>query len=88
MPATGRRAAAAGAHCSACASPATATQRRVQLQNRADANAPWQTVATVDLSARGHFLKSFPARPGSWRLVWTPTPGTTYTSREAVARPR
>ena len=70
------------------ARPATATQRRIQLQNRPDANAPWRTVATVDLNARGHFLKSFPERPGSWRLAWTPTPGTTYTSREAVARPR
>jgi hypothetical protein len=70
------------------ARPATATQRRIEIQSRATSDAPWQTVQTVDLSARGHFLKSFPERQGSWRLVWTPTPGTTYVSREAVARPR
>jgi hypothetical protein len=70
------------------ARPATASQRRIEVQNRASGDAPWQTVATVDLSTRGHFLKTFPARPGSWRLVWTPSVGTTYTSREAVARER
>jgi hypothetical protein len=70
------------------ARPATASQRRIDVQNRADSNAPWQTVATVDLSARGHFLKSFPERPGSWRLVWTPVAGTSFVSREAVARSR
>ena len=61
---------------------------KIEVQNRAASDQPWQTVATVDLNARGHFLKTFPARPGSWRLVWTPTVGTTYVSREAVARKR
>ncbi|HEX8053685.1 MAG TPA: hypothetical protein VF517_11900 [Thermoleophilaceae bacterium] len=70
------------------ARPAAANQRRLEIQNRADANAPWQTVQTVDLSTRGQFLKTLPARPGTWRLAWTPTPGTTHLSREAVARKR
>lgn len=70
------------------ARPAAANQRRLEIQNRPDANAPWQTVQTVDLSTRGHFLRTLPARPGSWRLAWTPAPGTTYFSREAVARKR
>jgi hypothetical protein len=65
-----------------------ATPRSIEIQNRADANQPWQTVATVEASATGHFLRNVPKRPGTWRLAWTPAPGTTQVSREAVPRRR
>jgi hypothetical protein len=70
------------------ARPAEANQRRIEIQNRAASDQPWQTVVTVDLRARGHFLRTLPKRAGTWRLVWTPTAGTTFTSREAVPRKR
>jgi hypothetical protein len=70
------------------ARPVTPTSRRLEIQNRATTDGPWLTVDTVDLSTRGHFLRTVPARPGRWRLVWTPAPGQTFTSREAVARKR
>jgi hypothetical protein len=70
------------------ARPVTPTSRRIEIQNRATTDGPWLTVDTVDLSVRGHFLKTIPARPGRWRLVWSPQPGETYTSREAVPRKR
>ncbi|HEX8647787.1 MAG TPA: hypothetical protein VF715_12880 [Thermoleophilaceae bacterium] len=71
------------------ARPALADQRRLEIQNRPPGeNQPWQTVQTVDLSATGHFLRTLPKRTGSWRLAWTPRPGQTFLSREAVPRRR
>jgi hypothetical protein len=70
------------------ARPATTTQRQIQIQNRSASDQPWLTVTTVDLNSSGHFLRTLPKRPGSWRLSWTPTVGTTFLSREAVPRPR
>jgi len=70
------------------ARPATASQRRIEIQNRADSNQPWQTVQSVDLTSTGHLLRTLPKRPGMWRLSWTPQVGQTYVSREAVPRKR
>ena len=71
------------------ARPALADQRRIEIQNRpAGEGQAWQTVQTVDLSATGHFLRTLPKRSGSWRLAWTPRPGQTFLSREAVPRRR
>lgn len=70
------------------ARPVTPTSRRLEIQNRATTDGPWLTVETVDLSVRGHFLKTIPSRPGRWRLVWSPAPGQTFASREAVPRKR
>jgi hypothetical protein len=67
---------------------APGTNRNIELQNRASGDQPWQTVQTIEISATGHFLRTVPARPGSWRLAWTPRTGTTLFSREAVARKR
>ena len=68
------------------ARPALADQRRIEIQHRAAGNQPWQTVQTVDLNATGHFLRTLPKRAGTWRLAWTPRPGSTFLSREAVPR--
>jgi hypothetical protein len=70
------------------ARPATADQRRIEIQNRADSNQAWETVETVDLTATGHVLRTLPKRPGRWRLAWTPALGQTHVSREAVPRSR
>ncbi|MDQ3936886.1 MAG: hypothetical protein M3340_19905 [Actinomycetota bacterium] len=64
------------------------TNRTIELQNRASGDQPWQTVQTIELSATGHLLRTVPARPGTWRLAWAPRGGTTWFSREAVARER
>jgi hypothetical protein len=70
------------------ARPATADQRKIEIQHRASDNQPFQTVQTVDLNRTGHFLRTLPKRAGTWRLSWTPTFGTTFFSREAVTRSR
>jgi hypothetical protein len=70
------------------ARPAGRDQRRIEIQNRADANQQWQTVATVSLSRTGHFLRTLRKRPGAWRLAWKPDANTTFFSREAVPRRR
>jgi hypothetical protein len=70
------------------ARPAAQGQNQVEIQNRASDNDQWLTVATADLNSTGHFLKTLPKSPGSWRLSWTPAAGTTYLSREAVPRSR
>ena len=63
-------------------------QSEVEVQHRESDDAPFEAVATVKLSRTGHFLRTFPARAGSWRLAWTPQPGQTVFSRPAVARKR
>jgi hypothetical protein len=68
--------------------PATDAQRQVEIQNRSAEDQPWATVATADLNSTGHILKTVPKMAGSWRILWTPAPGTSYASREAVPRSR
>jgi hypothetical protein len=71
------------------ARPALSDQRRIEIQHRAPGDGqPWTTVTTVDLNRTGHFLRTLPAREGTWRLAWTPRVGQTFLSREAVARSR
>ena len=70
------------------ARPATSSQRRVDIQNRASSDDPWRTIQTVTLDSTSHLLRTLPKRPGSWRLAWRPNVTTTYHSREAVPRKR
>lgn len=70
------------------ARPATARQRRIEVQNRAAADQPWQTVQTLNLTRTGHMLRTIRKRPGSWRLAWKPDASRTHFSREAVPRKR
>ena len=67
--------------------PAPAGAREeVLLQNGSDGGGPFSTVVRVAVeSERGHFTAVIPARPGTWRLRWTPSSGGgTVTSRVAT----
>ena len=69
------------------ARPATAGQRSIEIQHRPPGDGQqFQAVETVALNANGQVLRTLPKRAGTWRLAWTPQPGTTFLSREAVPR--
>jgi hypothetical protein len=71
--------------------PAAASSvETVVLQNAAKAAGPWTTVKTITVrSVTGQFTTTTAAKPGVWRLRWTPAGGgARRTSRVAQAGKR
>jgi hypothetical protein len=63
--------------------PAKLDKVSVTIQRATKKDAPFETVRTVNSGTRGFVYRTVQGRGGVWRLVWTDSDGTTYTSRNA-----
>ena len=63
--------------------PAKLDKVSVTIQRAPKKDAAFETVRTVTTGTRGFIYRTVQGRGGVWRLVWSDSDGTTFTSRSA-----